>query len=145
MADEIRRVDYYSIRIANKPGTGAAVLSALRGGGVNLTVVWGYPIGKKDAVLEVAADNDAALKAAAKKAKLKLGKKQTGFLIQGEDRIGAVSGPLDALAGAKINVHAVQAVCGGAGRYGAAIYVDAKDARKSAKVLGLSTTAATPS
>ncbi len=135
MADEVRRVEHYSASIPNKVGEGARVLGALRDAGVNLIAFWGYPHGAGRAQLEFIPENGAAFVAAAKRAKLKL-KKSTAFYIHGDDRPGAIADVLAKLAAARISVGALQAVCGGAGRYGAVLFLPAAAARKAASVLG---------
>ena len=137
MADPVRCVEVYSIECKNKPGEGARILGALRAGGVNLTAMWGYPVGKTMARIDVAADDAAALKAAAKAAKLKLGKKQVAFHVSGVDRPGVMAEVMESLAAAKINVHAAHGLCAGEGRYGALLQVESKDAKKAAKALGI--------
>lgn len=61
---------------------------------------------------------------------------KTGFLIQGEDRPGAVAELIAKLAEAKINVTAYDAVAAGEGRYGALLWVKPQDVQKAARVLG---------
>jgi len=63
---------------------------------------------------------------------------KTGFLVQGEDRRGAVAELMAKLADAKINVTAIDAVAAGAGRYGAILWVKLGDVTKAAKILGTS-------
>ncbi len=135
MAEEVRQVEHYSASIPNKVGEGVRVLSALRDAGVNLIAFWGYPYGVGRAKLEFIPENDATFVAAAKNTKLKL-KKSTAFYIHGEDRPGAVADILSKLAAARINVGALQAVCAGAGRYGAVVYLPPAVAREAARVLG---------
>jgi len=136
MADEIRRLDYYSVLIPNKVGEGARVLGALRDAGVNLTGFWGYETKPGQARLELAPAESTAFKKAARKAGLKIGEKCTALMIGGKDRTGAVADMLSKLAEAGINTVAVKALCAGAGRFGAAFFVEPKDVRKAAKVLG---------
>ena len=137
MADTIRRVEYFYIQVPDKPGEGARLLSLLRDEGVNLLGFSGFPKGRRAQIDFVPADA-AALKAAAKKAKLKLVGPKTGFLIQGEDRVGAMAEIVGKLAEAKVNVTAVQAVSAGVGRYGAILWVKPRDVNKAAKLLGAS-------
>ena len=137
MADTIRRLDYYSVRIPNKVGEGARVLGALRDAGVNLTGLWGYQTKPSQAQLELAPEDSASFKKAARKAGLKLSEKQTAFLLSGEDRPGAVADVLDRLAQDGISVVAVKAVCAGAGHFGAAFFIHSNEARKAAKALGV--------
>ncbi len=137
MADEIRRLDYFSVVVPNKAGEGARVLGALRDAGVNLTGMWGYQTKPNKAQLELAPEDGAAFKQVARKAGLKVGEKHTAFLLSGEDRPGAVAEVLERLAVAGINVVAVKAMCAGAGRFGAAFFVAPQDVRKAAKALGV--------
>src|SRR5207244_11934589 len=74
--------------------------------------------------------------AAAKGAKIKLSKPKTAFLVDGDDRVGALAGLLSKLASAKINVTAVTGLCAGMGRYGAILWVKARDVNKAAAALG---------
>jgi len=74
--------------------------------------------------------------AAAKGAKIKLSKPKTAFLIDGDDRVGALAGILARLGTAKINVTAVTGVCAGMGRYGALLWVKPGAVNKAAAALG---------
>ena len=135
MAEQIQEVLHYSVSIPNKVGEGARVLGALRDGGVNLTAFWGYPAGKGRVQLEFIPKDDAVFIAAAKQNKLKV-RKGVAFYVHGDDRPGAVADILKRLADARISLSALQAVCGGTGRYGAVIFLSAAAARKAATVLG---------
>jgi hypothetical protein len=137
MPDIIRKLDYFATQIPDKPGEGARILQALRNEGVNLLAFSGFPSGKK-AQLDLVPENAEALKSAAKKMKLKLGAKKSCFVIQGDDRVGALTDTLDRLAGAKINVTASQAVTAGMGRFGAIFWVKPREVNKAAKLLGAS-------
>ena len=129
------KLEYYSVVVSNKPGKGEHVLSALKEAGVNFVGIWGYPVGKSKARIDLVAGDTAQLKKAAKKLKIELGKKQTAFHITGEDHPGAVAEVLSKLAAKKINVFAMQALCAGNGRFGALIQVDPDDVKKAAKAL----------
>ncbi|MCI0526417.1 MAG: ACT domain-containing protein, partial [Nitrospira sp.] len=59
-----------------------------------------------------------------------------GFLVQGEDRVGAIADLMARLAQAKINVTAIDSVSTGEGRYGAIFWVKPQDVAKTATVLG---------
>ena len=137
MADKIRKVEYFYTVTPNKPGVGAKVLAALRDTGVNLLAFSGFPHGR-GAQIDFVPDNPAKFKAAAKTAGLKLSAKKTGFLIQGDDKAGAVARIMGKLARVKVNVTAIDAVCAGKGRYGAILWVKSPDVSKAAKALGAS-------
>jgi hypothetical protein len=136
MPDDIKRIDYYYASVPDKPGHGLRVLAALQEAGVNLIGVSAFPHGARRSQLDLIPEDGAALVKAAKAAGLKLGTKKSGFLIQGEDRPGAVADVLKRLAGANINVTSVQVFCAGSGRYGGMLWVKAPDLRKAAKALG---------
>jgi hypothetical protein len=134
MAEEIRVVEHYSASIPNKVGEGARVLGALRDAGVNLLAFWGYKHGPGWAQFEFIPQDSAIFVSAAKQAKLKL-RKRTALFIHGDDRPGAIADMLAKLAGAHINVAALQAVCGEGGRYGAIVFLPPAAAGKAASVL----------
>ncbi len=134
MSETIRRLQYFALQVPDQPGEGARLLQGLRDENVNLLAVTGFPTGKK-AQVDLVPEDAAALKTAAKKLKLKLGPAKTCFVIQGDDRVGALTDTFTRLAEAKINLVASQAVTAGMGRYGAIFWVKPRDANKTAKLL----------
>lgn len=129
------KLEYYSLDLSNKPGKGAQILKAFQEAGVNFTGIWGYPVGKRKARIDLVAEDAAVLKKVAKQLKIELGKKQTAFHITGEDHPGAVAEVLAKLAAKGINVRAVQALCAGNDRFGAMVQVDQDDVKKASKAL----------
>jgi hypothetical protein len=111
------------------------VLNAVKEAGLNLVAVWGYPIKGKKAILDVAAEDPKAFAKLAKKQGWDLSSKKQAFHLDGEDQPGAVAAVMGKLAGARINCHAAQAVCAGAGRFGLLIQVDSDDFKKAKKAL----------
>ena len=136
MAETIRSVDYYYIETPDKPGEAARVLSQLREAGVNLLVFSGFPKGRR-AQLDFVPADPAAFKAVAKKGRWKLTGPKKGFLVQGDDRVGAVADLLQRLADAKVNVTATDAVCAGADRFGVILWVKPRDVKRAARALGI--------
>jgi len=135
MADTIRKVSYYYTTAPDKPGEGARLLQVLRTAGVNLLAFHAFPSARKSQADFVPADATALI-AAAKGAKIKLSKPKTAFLLDGDDRFGALASTLAKLGAAKINVTAISAVCAGMGRYGAIFWVKPRDVAKAAAALG---------
>ncbi|MFC5475636.1 ACT domain-containing protein [Paraherbaspirillum soli] len=135
MADSIRKADYFSMTVANKPGEGLKVLSMLAEKEVNLLAFTGFPRNRR-AQLDFVPEDTKKFTVVAKKAGWEMSPKKVAFLVQGEDRAGALADALGKLAEAGINVTAMQATVGGAGRYGALFWVKPEDVAKSAKLLG---------
>ena len=136
MADTIRLVDYFYVEAPDKPGEAARALAILGDAGVNLLAFSGFPKGRR-AQLDFIPSDPAAFKAVARKARWKLKGPKKGFLIQGDDRVGALGSHLEKLAAAKINVTATDAVCAGADRYGVILWVKPRDVKRAAKALGI--------
>ena len=138
MAEIVQRIEYHYTIVPNQAGAGAKVFDALKAEGVNLVAHIGFPTSWGRAQLDfVPSDKDAFL-AAAKKAGIKMVGPKIAFLIQGEDRLGAVADILAKLGQAQINVTAMQAVASGEGRYGAILWVKPGDIGKAAQALGTS-------
>jgi len=133
--ETIRQVAYFAMDVAQKTGEGARVLNLVRNSGINLLAFTGFPSGRK-AQIDLVPEDPAALQATAKRLRLRLRAKKTGFLVQGDDRPGAVADLMNRLAHAKINVTAIDAVCAGNGRYGAIFWVKPKDVKKASQTLG---------
>jgi hypothetical protein len=137
MTDIVRKVAYFAMDVPNKPGEGARLLGALADLGVNMLAFSGFPSGRK-AQLDFIPEDVAVFKNAAKAAKIKTRAQKFGFLIQGDDRKGAVAEILKTLSEKKINVTAIDALSAGAARYAAILWVAPRDVNKAAKALGAS-------
>jgi predicted amino acid-binding ACT domain protein len=136
MAEMIRRVEYYYVTVPDKPGAGAAVLSSLRDGGVNLLAYLGFPAGRGKSQIDLVPEDPAALKQAARAGRLKLSRAKKAFLVEGDDRLGVVADLTQKLAAAKVNVTAACATAAGGGRYGMIVWVPPASHAKAAKALG---------
>ena len=136
MADSIRRMDYFYAMVNDKPGQAAKIVEALAADGVAMLAFSGFPQGKKKSQIVFVPEDAKAFKKLAKKMGLKISKTKTGFLVQGEDRTGALGRVFGKLAGKRINVTAIDAVASGGGRYGAILWVKQKNVKKAAKALG---------
>ena len=137
MADIIRLVEYYYVQASDKPGEGARMLRHLRDAGVNLAVLHAFPSGRRTQVDFVPTDGG-ALKRAARSAEWKIVGPKKALVIEGDDRLGALAEYFDRLGGAKINVIAVSAIAAGAGRFGAILWVEPRNVRRAAQLLGAS-------
>jgi hypothetical protein len=135
MADTVQRVEYFYVQVPNKAGEGMRYLSALSEAGINLLAFSGFPEGRGSQLDFLPADA-AAFRGFARRSKWKITGPKRAFLISGDDRVGVVADIHKKLAEARINVTAIDAVCAGAGRYGAILWVTARDYNKAATLLG---------
>lgn len=138
MADRVRKVSYSYLLVPSRPGQGAAVLSALSEAGIDLQAYSGFPAGGGKAQIDLVSTDLAGIGRVARRQGWRLSRPKRGFLIQGDDRIGAVQRHLQRLADARINITAADAVTAGKGRYGMILWVKAKDYGRAARALGAS-------
>ena len=136
MADTVRSVEYYYVTTPNAPGEGQKILSALEESGVNLLAFLGFPVGGGQSQLDLVPDDAQALREAAQQAGVTLSEAKRAFLIQGDDRVGAVADTIAKLAEANVNVTATTATAAGSGRFGMIVWVAAGDYEKAAEALG---------
>jgi hypothetical protein len=136
MADTIRGVDYYYVTVPDTPGEGQRILSTLKERGVNLLAFLGFPLAGGQSQIDLVPEDAEGLRAAAEQAGVTLSEAKRAFLIQGDDRVGAVADALDKLAEASVNVTAAAAAGAGSGRYGMILWVPEADYDRAANALG---------
>ncbi|HSD97187.1 MAG TPA: hypothetical protein VLB06_08595 [Sulfuricaulis sp.] len=131
-----QKVSYFAMQVPNRVGEAGRILAGLAKAGINLLAFTGFPSGRR-AQMDFIPANPATFLAVARGMKLRLRDRKTAFLIQGTDQRGAIAKITSKLATAKINVTAVDAVCAGAGRFGAILWVKQKDVNRAARALGV--------
>ena len=135
MADTVRKVEYFSIQVPDQPGEAFRVLQALVAAGINLLACTAHQVGER-AQIDVVPEDTARVPAAMKGAGLGFAARKSGFLIQGDDRPGALAQNLHQLAKAGINVTGIDAMTAGKGRWGAILWVEPRDVVKAGRALG---------
>ncbi len=138
MADVVKRIEYYYTTLPHRAGEGAKVLNALKAARINLLAFSGFPGSAGRAQLDFFPSNQRAFLTAARKAGIKLVGPKTAFLIQGQDRVGAIASIADKLGKAHIAITALDAVSAGRRRYGAILWVKQRNVAQAAKILGAS-------
>lgn len=136
MADTVRRVEYYYVTVPDTAGEGDRILSALKERGVNLLAYLGFPAGGGKSQVDLVPEDPASFRQAAERAGLTLSEAKRAFLIQGDDRVGAVTDTTAKLAEANINITAAAATSAGSARYGMILWVAPADYERAARVLG---------
>jgi len=134
MPDTLRKVHYFTTLVPDRPGQTFKVLAALVSGGVNLLACTGTARGRR-AQIDVVPDDTRRFAAVARRAGLDFSEKKSGFLIQGDDRPGALADHLKVLADAGINIDAVDGLSAGSGRWGAIVWVGESDLRRAGRLL----------
>lgn len=136
MADTVRGVEYYYVTVPDEPGEGQRILSALKDSGVNLLAFLGFPLGGGRSQLDLVPEEPQQLRDAAAQAGVTLSEAKRAFLVQGDDRVGAVAETLAKLEAANINLTAAAATGAGSGRYGMIVWVAPADYERAADALG---------
>jgi hypothetical protein len=136
MADTVRSVTYYYVTVPDAPGEVQRILSALQGDGVNLFAFLGFPVAGGRSQIDLVPEDPQALEEAAQRAGATLSEAKRAFLIQGDDRVGAVAEITGKLAAANVNVTAAAASAAGSGRYGMMLWVAPEDHERAATALG---------
>ena len=140
MEDLVRQVEYFSTEVPDRPGAAFKILSTFVSAGIRLLACSGTQRGGRAEIDVVPADSQ-EFSTVAKKAGIEFEAKKSGFLIQGQgdERQCSLTGHLEKLAVAGINVSAIDAVTAGAGRFGAILWVPPEDVAKAANALGVRT------
>jgi hypothetical protein len=103
---------------------------------VNLLAFLGFPLGGGQSQIDLVPEDPASLREAAERAGITLSEAKQAFLIQGDDRVGAVADTTAKLAQATVNITAAAATSAGAGRYGMIVWVAPADYERAAEALG---------
>ena len=136
MADLIRTAQYFKVQIPDKSGELTRMLAPLHDAGLNLLAVHAFPRTRRTQV-DVVPEDPAAFKNQAKMLKWKMQGPKMCFLVDGDDRTGALADLTARLGSAKINMTAVTGLAAGQGRFGAILWVTPRDVKKAAKVFGV--------
>jgi hypothetical protein len=136
MDDTVRSIEYLYATVGDKPGEARRLLEHLSERGVNLVAFTAFPVGGGQAQLDFVAEDVPLLRKAAADANVDLVGPKKAFLIQGDDRVGALHQYHLKLANAGINVRASNGTCGGTGTFGFVLWVSPEDYDAAAKALG---------
>jgi hypothetical protein len=137
MADRIRRADYFHFEIDDRPGQGAAALKQLADAGVSLVVFTAFPVAGGKTQVSVVPEKPDAFVTAASKAGLRHSGPRACFLVQGDNRVGAVRDLLKRLADANVNCTASNGIAATATHYGLVLFVKPEDVVAASRALGV--------
>lgn len=137
MPDEVKQIDCVQVTIANRPGEGARVLTALRHAGANLVGLSGSRHGRHQAQLSFPTEDPAGFVRAAETAGIPLSGRETAFLVRGADCTGLLAKVTTKIALAGINITSAQMICTTGGFCDGLVWVKPADVTRAAKALGL--------
>lgn len=135
MLESVKNVEYYYTIVEDKPGEARKLLDFLSERMVNLLALSAFPVGEGRSQIDLFPDDPDVLKEAAADAQISLVGPKKAFLLQGEDKIGALYDFHLKLSNAGINIYACNAVVDGTGRFGYIIWVNPDDYEEASKVL----------
>jgi len=137
MAETIREVEYFYATVEDKPGEASRLLQHFSEKGVNWVALTAFSLGDGRSQLDFFPESAEKLQKAAIDAGVTLVGPKKAFLIQGDDRIGALAEYHLRLSNAGINVHAGYGVSDGSGRFGYVLWVKPEDFEEAARALGV--------
>lgn len=137
MQATVRKVDYFYMTVPDKPGAACNVLFQLAAADVNLLAFSAVPIGPENTQLVLFPESINSLARGAEKAGFVLSGPNRAFLIQGDDKLGALVNIHEQLSDAGINVYASTGVADGKGGFGYVMYVKGNRFDDAARVLGV--------
>ena len=135
MSSTVTEIEYFYALVADKPGEARKLIEFLSEKDVNLLALTAFPLGEGKSQIDFFATDPDLLKKAADDAQIPLVGPKKAFLIQGEDRVGALYGFHLKLSNAGINIHASIGVVDGTGRFGYVVWVDPADYKEASTVL----------
>jgi hypothetical protein len=137
MSAKIRMVDYFYMTVPDKPGAACNVLFQLAAADVNLLAFSAVPIGPENTQLVLFPENVESLARGAENAGFVLSGPSRAFLIQGDDKLGALVSIHERLSDSGINVYASTGVSDGKGGFGYVMYVKGDRFDEAARVLNV--------
>jgi len=135
MAVKVRRIEYAYLTVRDRPGEAYQLLAALADKGVELLAFGTFPTGPGQTQLQLfPADFDRLITAASETGMI-LTKPHVAFLVQGDDKLGALVDLHRSLYDASVNVYASNGVTDGQGGYGYVVYVKPEDCDRASAAL----------
>jgi hypothetical protein len=130
----VKRISVHAVQIEDKPGGLQKLLAKASADGVDLNGLSACSCSGGTAIAYLSAKNPEALKACAIKAGIEV-KEMAGFMLTGDDKVGAAAEALKPLADAGVSGVAAAAIVCDSG-YGMLVIVNSADADAAAKALG---------
>ena len=137
MAFRIRRVEYFTTTVHDRPGVAYKLLTQLEDLGLNLVAFTAVPVGPLHAQLTIFPEDPLSMANAARKTGLVLDGPHSAILVQGDDELGALARIHAKVYEADVNIFASSGVADGRGSFGYVIYVRPDEYERAATALGV--------
>jgi hypothetical protein len=137
MTMQIRPVEYFHTTVLEAGEDACNWLSTVAEAGVNLLAFSASPVGPSRTQLTIFPEDPELLRVAAKRSGLTLTDPNRAFLVQGDDRLGAIAEIHHKLCQAGVEVFSSTGITDGSGRFGYLLYVAEHDFEKAAGALEL--------
>jgi hypothetical protein len=137
MAHSIRRVDYFTTTVRDRPGEAYKLLSHMAELGLNMLAFTAVPVGPMYTQLTLFPEDTPKMEVAAQRAGMSVDGPHPAFLVQGDDELGALAEIHQRLFQADVNVYASTGVTDGRGSYGYLIYVRPEEYDRAARALSV--------
>jgi hypothetical protein len=123
MIATVKAVSYFYATVPNRPNDACQFLSHLAEAGVNLLAFAAIPLGPEHTQLVLFPDDSQRLTQIAETVGFVLTGPQRAFLVQGDDKLGAIADIYGKLSEVEVNVYASTGVTDGRGGFGYILYV----------------------
>ena len=137
MTCNISKVEYFHTTVKDQPGEAYKFLSQLAKLGINLLAFTAVPVGPTITQLTIFPENPSLMKNEASRAGLFLEGPHPALLVQGDDKLGALSEIHLKIYEAEVNVYSASGVSDGKGGFGYIVYVKSEDFDRAAAALGI--------
>lgn len=137
MPENVQIVDYFYTFVDDKPGQGYRILARMKRRRINLLAFTTFPSGPGQVQLNFFPNDQNSLLAAAAELNIRMMGPKKAFLIQGDDKIGALADVFRMFYKKDINIFAANCVSDDRGGYGLVLWISPRDIETAAKVLGV--------
>jgi hypothetical protein len=136
MALNVRKAEYFYIRIENSRERAWELLAQLASEDVSLLAFSAVPFGPDYVELTIFPDRSDVFIQLAKSLGLVVAGPQHALLVQGDDQLGALADIQRMLLEADVEIYASSGVTDGSGHFGYVIYFKEADHERAARALG---------
>ena len=133
----VRPVDYFYGTIASDAQEACRWLSSIAEAGVGLLAFCAVPMGPGHTQLTLFPDDTGRFRDAMRGIEVEMIGPQKAFLVQGDDRLGAIADLYSRLAAAQVEVYSSTGVTDGRGGFGYVLYIRPEHFTRAAGALGV--------